>query len=292
MKLLITVAVLLFCCWRLPAQTPEALVRDVQANVASMSQLLKIIQKHAVSRDTINDWRFNDTVALLGHKRLSECYRYVQSAGSHTINKLVDLEVIYKAEQVAYIRIKDDYHDPAVNRFVKHTLLTYVDSAYSAGVLAGYNTKNGTNFTWHNLYEDTLTNFSVFPGLQFHYDSNGVMIKEPFLAEEMLPFVALIKKRNHAEIVTNCKSFNPTRKAFGAVCLYVLHQLGEHLSAEEKRLLKEIRASEETTDFSGGCTGSRGIPLKTFLTEKELRSIARQVISEGVYANYKYPRKN
>jgi len=238
-----------------------------------MSQLMKILERHALSRDTFNNWRI-DTVGLLDHKKLGEYYLYNASTGTNTVLKQVFLNVTYNGEQVGYITIEDDYYDPAINKRVHNTLFKYIDSVYATGALAGYNTKNKTGFTWHDLFEDDWDRFTTDGGgLSFpeEPDSSGFpSLLTGSLSHEIKKCIMLIKNKDHQAIEKFTKSFNPVRKAYGAACLYVWQQIGEPLSMEEKQLLQMIRQSNEKIDYSNGCLVERQKSIHAILTKREL----------------------
>lgn len=133
----------------------------------------------------------------------------------------------------------------------------YVDTAYTNQVLAGYNKKHQTQFTWKDLYEDSCTYFTMSTWNSDHtdsaFDAEGNLKREITISKPMkLEFYPLIKKRDHNAIIKNCLSFNPCRKAYGAVCLYALEQLGEPLSKKEKHLLKQCRLCREKIMYASG----------------------------------------
>jgi hypothetical protein len=241
---------LLFCFIFSIAQTPENLLRDVRENVASTSQLRKALQKQALNKfENIcdRDW---DTTLYLKHTKLNRCFAYSTAVGENgTIFKEMIVRAIYNGEQIGYVRIEERIYDQKVRLYKYDTLLRYVDSSYTAGILNAYNTIHHSDFTWRDLYEDNLDEFVIFPGFRapnIIKDSNGVEIglaDEPSLSLYMMKFLPLIIKRDHGTIVQYCKSINPTRKAYGALCLYVLQQIKEPLTNEESSCLK-ISASQ------------------------------------------------
>ena len=293
MKKGLTLTGLLFCFIFSRAQTPEDLGREVRENVASTSQLRKALQKQALNNfeDICGDPR--DTTLYLNHSKLNRCFGYSTPAGenSTTFREMI-VRAIYKGEQIRYVRIEERIYDPKERLYKYDTLFRYVDSSYTAGILNAYNALHHSDLTWRDVYEDNLNKFVIFPGFRapnIIKDSNGVEIglaDEPFLSVYMMKFLPLIKQRDHGTIVKNCKSINPTRKAYGAVCLYVLQQMKEPLTNEEKQLLKNICQSNETTNFSpGGCYGPSSKKTNTILTKKNLDLWTDAVIREGQLDN-------
>jgi hypothetical protein len=285
MKILVSLAISFTFLTVSLAQTPEDLVREVRENVTSTSQLRKALQKQVLNKfeDICDDPR--DTTYYLNHSKLNRCFGYSTPAGENsTTFREMFVHAIYKGEQIRYVRIAERTYDQKERLYKYDTLFRYVDSPYTAGILNAYNTLHHSDFNWQDLYEDELDRFSIVPGLRVPAiltDSNGVEIglaDEPFIAEEMKAFLPLINKRDHGTIVKNCKSFNPTRKAYGALCLYVLQQMKEPLTTEEKQLLKNICQSDETTTFSHGCLVYRGKKISAILTKKELPYMANSVM--------------
>jgi hypothetical protein len=283
MNRLLTLAVLLFLLYRSQAQTPEALVRDVQANVSSLSQLKKALKNQAAYRDPHDHWwGFDkDTTGLLGHKVMAAAYRYKYRANKKTIRQLVFLYVIYQGEQIGYLRIEEDVYP------TKRVFLKYVDSAYATRVLTPYNNEYHTDFSWPDLYEDNWKRFVAWGSFEDkptpeELDSSGT--KKPWfcLSNEMKQCIPHVIHKDHQAIAKYSKSFNPVRKAYGAACLYVLQQLGEPLNPEEDQLLETIRQSDERIDHSVGCMLYRLQMINTILT-KELDDIVSIVkkISES-----------
>lgn len=232
---------------------------------------MNVLKKHTVNLDTYNNWYF-DTTGLLGHKIMATCYRYKYPAGTDTVHQLVFLYVTFKGEQVAYVRIEDNNYPD------KRVLLKYVDSVYTAGVLAAYNAKHQTDFSWSDLYEDDWDRFTTdvgFTSTTDDLDSSGIpSLLTGGLSYEIKICIPLIKNKDHHAIEKFTKSFNPVRKAYGATCLYVIQQLGEPLSIEEKELLKAIRQSKETIDYSHGCLVQRQKRINAILTKRELDYIS------------------
>jgi hypothetical protein len=285
MKKGITLTGLLFCFIFSFAQTPEKLLRDVREHVASTSQLRKALQKHVFYKYEFCWNDFPDTTFYLKQTILGGCFSYRTPAGEKdTVERIIKVRAICKGEQIGYVHMAERIYDQPGGSYQYKTILKHVDSSYTSGILNAYNTLHQTNFNWQDLYEDELDRFSIVPGLRVPAiltDSNGVEIglaDEPFLAGEMMAFVPLINKRDHGTIVKNCKSFNPTRKAYGALCLYVLQQMKEPLTTEEKQLLKNICQSDEITTFSQGCMVYRGKKISTILTKKELPNMANNVM--------------
>jgi hypothetical protein len=273
------------------AQSPEDLLRDVRENVASTSQLRKALQKQDLNKfENICDdpW---DTTLYLKHTKLNRCFGYSTPVGENgTIFREMIVRAIYKGEQIRYVRIEERIYDQKERLYKYDTLFRYIDSSYTAGILYAYNNLHHSDFTWRDLYEDNLDVFVIFPGLRapnIIKDSNGVerLVDEPSLSRYMMKFLPLIKKRDHGTIVQHCKSFNPTRKAYGALCLYVLQQIKEPLTNEEKQLLKNICQSNETTEFSSGCYHWNSKKINTILTKNELSIMANAVMMEGQLDN-------
>lgn len=274
MQKLLTLTLLIFFCWRLSAQTPEALVRTVQANVSSLSQLKAALKEQAVYRDP-HDWWWNfdrDTTGYLGHKIMGCAYRFKHRAHWKTIRQLVKLYVAYKGDQIGYVRIEDNVYP------LKKVFFTYVDTTWATLLLAQYNKEHQADFSWRDLYEDNWNLFSTGrgfdePPMGDELDSAGKFTPWYGPSEELKLCIRLVIKKDHPGIAKFSKSFNPVRKAYGAICLYALQELGEPLSIEEKQLLETIRQSEERIDYYVGCNRYPQQMIRTVLTTKKLDDI-------------------
>lgn len=273
----------------LKAQTPEDLIRDVQGNCSSTSRLKKILQKHAPYQDINNNWSHStDTTAFLQNKKLFECFRYkTPLANGDTSHKLVFLFATYKNDQVGYIRIENDHYDHANNKFVRNLLFKYIDTVYTDRILSNYNTMNGTDFSWPDLFEDDLDRYCTDVGLPIpqpdDFDSTGIPTPYFGLSYEIKECLPMILNKDHQAIIRYCKSFNPTRNAFGAASLYAMQKMGEPLSTEEKQLLEKIRKSPAKTDCSTGCLVTRDKKLKDILTKSELENVYRIAVDVQKY---------
>lgn len=288
MKLIIALAAFLTGFAKIQAQTPEDFICEIRSNCTSTYDLKKVIQKHASFRDYQNWSHSDDTITYLYHKKLFECYRFkTPRANGDTANKLVFLYVTYKDDQVGYVKIDASYYDYDLNKFFSPVLYKYIDSAYSASILAVYNTKHNTDFTWQDLFEDDLDRFCVDVGLSTphpdDFDSTGFPTPYFGLSYQIKQCLPLILNKDHKTIIRYCKSFNPTRKAYGAVCLFSIQKMGEPLTVEEKKLLRSIKKSSETSDYSSGCFVTRDKKLKKFLTTEELESVYRTALRVQKY---------
>lgn len=241
-KLLIFTCVLLSSLFT-RSQPLADFIEDVQAHKSSMTQLEALFSKHPSFIDVSNGINRE----LLGLQLDKADFHYTLA---DSIVRRIFVHVIHKNEQVGYIRISGTRYDSSLKQETWQVVYKYVDSAYTNQILNAYNQKHQTQFTWKDLYEDSCKNFSVRPVnlvcTDYVYDPAGNVIEPIFISQQMKQeFYPLIKKRDHNAIIRNCLSFNPYRKAYGAVCLYALQQLGEPLSKTETHLLKECRRSKE-----------------------------------------------
>lgn len=251
------------------------------------------MQKHAIFRDYQNWSHSNDTATYLQHKKLFECYRFkTLRANGDTANKLVFLWVTYKDDQVGYVKIEDSYYDYDSSKSLSHILLKHIDSLYTNSVLAAYNTKHNTDFTWQDLYEDDYSRYNIGGGLSVphadDFDSTGFPTPYFGLTYEIRDCLPMILNKDHKAIIRYCKSFNPTRNAYGAVSLYTMQKMGEPLSTEEKQLLKTIRQSSKTTDYSSGCFVTRNKKLKDILVTRELEYVYTIALRVQKYKEGRY----
>ena len=281
MKRLLVLVCLLTCIMSSHAQTPEDLIRDVHLHSASLSELKAVINKNAANLNTSPDfWYFKlDTTTFLNLSVLQDCFSYKVLQGAHqdTLEKWFRLRAVYKNDQVVYLWLDDD---PYLTFWsTKTPVYKFVDTAYNTALLGTYNKVHQTDFTWRDLYEDTLNEYQIIPGLQVprleDTNEDGDIINGDYTTTwQMELFLPLIKNRDHKSILRNCRSFNPTRQAFGAACLYALQKKGEPLSKEEKQLLKTIRRSSETSTYRSGCVGHPHTKLSEILTKKELETFS------------------
>jgi len=249
-KLLIFTCILLGSLFA-RSQPLEDLVEDVQAHKTSMTQLMALFSKHPSYIDA-SDYDYNE--ALLGQRIKKADFHYTLA---DSIVRGMTVQVIYKKDQVGYIKISGERYDKSTKLSTWEVAYTYIDTPYTNQVLNAYNKKHQTQFTWKDLYEDSCMNFSVRPinlvYTDYVYDPAGNVIEPVFISERMKQeFYPLIKKRDHNAIIKNCLSFNPYRIAYGAVCLYALQQLGEPLSKTEKHLLRKCRRCSEKIMYTTG----------------------------------------
>lgn len=235
------------------SQPLEDLIEDVQAHKTSFIGLKALFSKHPSYIDETDYSRgYND--ALLGQRMEKADFHYTLA---DSIVRRMTVQVIHKNDQVGYIKIEGMRYDSVKKQEVWQIAYRYVDTAYTNQVLAAYNKKHHTQFTWNDLYEDSCKGFIMSTWNSDHrdsaFDAEGNLRREITISKPMkLEFYPLIKKRDHNDIIKNCQSFNPYRKAYGAVCLYALQQLGEPLSKTEKRLLKQCRRCQEKILYTTG----------------------------------------
>ncbi len=280
------------------AQTLDDLIRDVRENVSSTSRVRLALQKHASYVDS-SMIKYMDTTAFLNLNMFSYYYRY----RTHSRNEISDNHIIvnltYKDERVAYANITD-YSD---------TLFRYVDTTYAVRMVNDYNSINKTDFTWHDLFEDSIGMYDyldelfdplIDPAVATEEDGlqgkvrGGIKFLDPITAQVYRP---MLINRDHAGIIRNCRSFNPTRRLHGALCLFILEQLGEPISKEEKQLFKTIRRSSERTFARMGCIASGYIPIKYLLSKSELKKLKEQVenfkkkggFNDKIFTPYRQP---
>ena len=237
------------------SQPLEDLIADVQAHKTSMTALKALFSKHPSYIDE-TDYTRGYNEALLGQRVEKADFHY--TLADSIVRRMV-VHVIYKNDQVGYIKIEGDRYDSTLKKESWQVAYTYVDTAYTNQVLGAYNTKHHTQFTWQDLYEDSCRSFAVSPvnlvRRDYLYDPEGNVIEPVLISQQMKQeFYPLIKKRDHNAIIKNCLSFNPNRKAYGAVCLYALQQLGEPLSKTEKHLLKQCRRCRDKVVYASGDT--------------------------------------
>ncbi|MBO9204589.1 MULTISPECIES: hypothetical protein [Niastella] len=226
------------------SQPLEELVQDVQAHKTSMTQLRALFSKHPSYEDASE---FGYNFAMLGQRTDKAEFHYTLA---DSITRRMTVETTYKKDQVGYIKIKGQYYDKTAGTFIWQTAYTYVDTPFTNQMLEAYNKIHQTQFTWKDLYEDSCKGFFInMSGSDFAdsaFDAEGNFKDRIILSRPMkLEFYPLIKRRDHNAIIKNCLSFNPARKAYGAVCLYALQQLGEPLSKTEKHLLRKCRRCRE-----------------------------------------------
>ena len=257
MKKLLVISCVLLGSLFARSQPLEDLIEDVQAHKTSMTALKALFSKHPSYIDE-TDYDYND--ALLDQRVEKADFHYTLA---DSIMRRMVVQVIHKNDQVGYIRISGMLYDSMQKQETWQVAYKYVDTAYTNLVLDAYNTKHHARFTWQNLYEDSCKAFVMSTWNSDHrdsaFDAEGNLRREITLSRPMkLEFYPLIKKRDHNAIIKNCLSFNPNRKAYGAVCLYALEQLGEPLSKKEKHVLKQCRQSREKIYYASGDT----YPLK------------------------------
>jgi hypothetical protein len=251
-KLLIIASVLLTSLFA-RSQPLEDLIEDVQAHKTSMTQLKALFSKHPSYIDE-TDYTRGYTEALLGQQIEKADFHYTLA---DSIVRRMFVQVIYKNDQVHYIKIEGMRYNSTQKQETWQVAYRYIDTAYTNQLLAQYNQKHKTQFTWKDLYEDSCTYFTMSTWGSDHtdsaFDAAGNLRREITISKPMkLEFYPLIKKRDHNAIVTDCLSFNPYRKAYGAVCLYALQQLGEPLSKSEKHLLRKCRHCRKKIMYASG----------------------------------------
>lgn len=157
MKSVIALALLFTNFTRLCAQTPEDLVRDVQANETSVAALRSVIEKHTANKDTESWSLYEDTIGFFQQKKLFQSFKYrMPSDKKESITRTVQLSVTYTGDQVRYIKL-EAFHSN-FNKALHGTTrpVYYVDSVYTDSLLSTYNAKHKTNFTPADLYEEFL----------------------------------------------------------------------------------------------------------------------------------------
>jgi hypothetical protein len=251
-KLLVITCVLLSCLFA-RSQPLADLIGDVQAHKSSLTGLMALFSKHPSYNDE-TDYTPGYNGALLGQRMKKADFHY--TLADSIVRRMV-VQVIYKNDQVGYIKIEGERYDSSKKQEVWQVAWKYVDTLYTNQVLTAYNNKHQTQFTWTDLYEDNCMGFTIRPGelvcQDYSYDPHGNVIEPILISPQMKKeFYPLIKKRDHNAIIKNCQSFNSVRKAYGAVCLYVLQYLGEPLSKKEKHLLKKCRRSREKIVYMEG----------------------------------------
>lgn len=117
------------------------------------------------------------------------------------------------------------------------------------------------------------------PNLESTYKKADGSQGKVFYAHAFGEFWPAVRDRDHAAIVKNCRSFNTTRKAFGAFCLYVLQKQGEPLSWEEKELMQKILNSNEKISYRAVCKRTDGVQIKDLLTSQELKELYEYLYS-------------
>ena len=277
MKPALAFAFLLTAFTCLCAQTPEDLVRDVQANFTSVAALRNVIEKHAVSKDTITHWAYyNDTIGFFRQKKLFQSFVYRDpTAKKDSPAKTMNLFVTYTGDTVRYIKL-ESFHYEFSNTLAGITNpVYYFDTIYTNRLLSNYNTAHKTNFTIADLYEDECDCFATTgrPNIGSTYTKRDGSQGNVFYAQEFAEFWPSLRDRDHTTIVKNCRSFNTVRKAYGAFCLYILQQQGAPLSREEKELMQKILNSTEKISYRAVCKRYDGVQIKNLLTPKELQSL-------------------
>jgi len=289
-KLMIITGVLLSSLFA-RSQPLADLVADVQAHKTSMIQLKALFSKHPSYIDETDYTTRHSNEACFGQRIEKADFHYTLA---DSIIRRMFVQVIYKNDQVHYIKIEGMQPDSMQKQETWQVVYRYIDTAYTHQVLKAYNQKHQTDFTWKDLYEDDLDEFVVLPGFMapnILKDSNGAEIglapAEPFLSRYIMDFLPLIKKRDHHAMVKMCQSPNPARKAYGALCLYTLQQLKEPLTSGERQLIETISHSNEVTKYSpGGCYSSHPKKLSTFLTKMDLKHYATVIIEQAFSNNH------
>jgi len=277
MKPAFALAFLLTTFTGLCAQTPEDLVRDVQANSTSVAALRRVVEKYAPIKDTITRWAYyTDTNGFLGQKKLFQSFTFCDpSAKKDSPAKTLNLFVTYTGDTVRYIKL-ESFHYEFTNTLAGITNpVYYIDSVYTNRLLSNYNAAYKTSFTMADLYEDECDCFATIgrPNIVSTYTKRNGSQGNVFYAQDFAEFWPSLRDRDHATIVKNCRSFNTVRKAYGAFCLYILQQQGEPLSWEEKELMQKILNSTEKIGYRAVCKRYDGVPIKNLLTPRELKNL-------------------
>lgn len=270
-------AILLTAFNGLYAQTPEDLVRDVQANFTSVAAIKSVIEKHAASIDTITYWAYKEnTTGFFQQQKLFESFRYKLSADKKDKSyQTVNLFATYTGDTVRYIKLESFHYEFNQTLTGIQRPVYYIDSVYSESLLSNYNTTHKSNFTTADLYEDECDCFCMVAriDLESTYTKKDGSQGNVFYAQEFAEFWPSLRDRDHAAIVKNCRSFNTVRKAFGGFCLYVLQQQGEPLSWEEKELMQKVLNSTEKISYRAVCKRFDGVQIRDLLTPKELKEL-------------------
>lgn len=277
MKPVFVFAFLLTAFTGLCAQTPEDLIRDVQANYTSVAALRRVIEKHAASKDTITHWAYyNYTNGFFGQKKLFQSFTFRDpSARKDVPAKTMNLFVTYTGDTVRYIKL-ESFHYEFTNTLAGITNpVYYFDTVYTNKLLSTYNFKHKTNFTYEDLYEDECDYFCIVSRahLKETYKKPDGSQGKVFYAQEFGEFWLSLRDGDHRGIIRNCMSFNTTRKAYGAFCLYVMQRNGEGLTREEKELMQKILNSTETISYRAVCKRSDGVQINNLLTPQELKEL-------------------
>lgn len=277
MKPVIALAFLLTAFSSLYAQTPEDLVRDVQANFTSVAALRNVIQKHAEYKDlVIRGTNYDNANGFFQQKKLFQGFSFwYSSAHRWGRDKLMNLFVTYTGDTVRYIKLESFTYEFNNTLMGINRPVYYIDSVYSNKLLSNYNTAHKTNFSIADLYEDDCDCFGTIgrPNIVSTYTKKDGSQGNVFYAQDFAEFWPSLRDRDHAAIVKNCRSFNTVRKAFGAFCLYILQQQGEPLSWEEKELMQKILNSTEKISYCAMCKRYDSVQINNLLTPKELKSL-------------------
>jgi len=294
MKRLLTIACLLTCFIQLQSQTPESLVHDVQTSLTT-SHLKSVLVKNA-------PYHYNECGHLthargyLGQTFLFDCFAYDADIGSSTTYKEVKLLAFYQGEKLGYLKILESYFDKASNTEIKNKVLHhYINVPYTDSILKVYNTKHQSDFTWKDLYEDSLLEYEGLPELfeplidpavatdEDGYQGKvrgGIQFGPPYATTLFRP---LLNNHDHAAIARCARSFNPVRKAYGGDCLFILQVMGEKLSAEEKQLFWSVSHAKEIIPVRFGCV-DKNEPINSLFTKQGMANFAAyyiEFISKG-----------
>ena len=275
----------LFC------QSLDKLVDEIDHSEKTFKQVLKILGKFSITKkayayDTSDSWDRElyfaeyapDLKTKVIKKGVLDFYTYSEKvfywkridSFPARIAASAKVYVEYKDNTVASIIIVDDNNIHKERKiFWPDTCFRYFDSTFLQSEITNYNRQNNADFTLQNLLaKDKCKEFSIVPGC---CGSN--------ISSEMEPFLPLIQQENKTAMIRNCKSFNPVRRAFGAVCLYYLQRDGVLLSDEENYLIDKIRCSDDKISGSWGCFGFRNKKISDVLSDKEI---------EGYYITIKF----
>lgn len=240
MNKVVSIILFFFVSGYLYCQTKEEFLLKIQENIHSYSKLKPILNEF---KNDNNKWV--QPKVFLGAKAFYHSFRLKDSASIYGWLHSFPVRVIYLDDKVLYLSIvRTEVMDG--KKIVSDTIYRYVDSLYSAKFLTQFNTENGTIFTWRDLFEDNINYFIIEPGIGFWKENEPKTIWEEI-------YVPMLKRKDHAAIQKECKSFNPVRRAYGAFALYNLQKAGKKLSPAEVVMLNNITTSKTPIDFSQGC---------------------------------------
>ena len=281
MKKLLAITGLLLGSLFARSQPLADLIEDVQAHKTSITGLRALFSKHPSYIDESDSRLYNE--ALLGQRMEKANFHYTLADSiTHDMNVLA----IYQNEQVHYIKIEGMRYDSNQKQEAWQVVYRYIDTLYTNQVLARYNKKHQTDFTWQDLYEDPLHRYDNLPELFEPLIDPAEATEEDYAQGKVRAglkhggppystslFRPLLINRDHAAIVRSARSFNPVRKAYGGYCLFILEGMGEKLSAEEKQLFRSIAQSKEIIPVYFEDMGSLK-PISSIFIKKDLKNFA------------------